>query len=671
MIVAAFVWSVRRTPQWEDSHVYRVGVDHAPPYNLLEPGKPVRGLAVDVITEAARRKGIRLEFIPLDIAVDDAFRRGIVDLWPAATDTPERRGWLHVSKPYLANHLSIVSRGEQPAYRLEDLLGRRIGVARSRIVKEILGRVAPEGYEAVEVASRRESLVALCEGRVQASIIEQRYLEQSLLSRPAECTGVSFQVLNAVGADRMLAIISSRQASHVADALRDAISDMISDGTFTVMMERWSAFSGSELRTALELEEAEKRGSTVLMGLLAALMAAALLIWQNRRLAHARAAADSATRAKSDFLASMSHEIRTPLNGILGMTQLLQATHLDKEQHDTVEVIHQSGEHLLKVINDILDFSKVEAGKLELDSISFDVQSLARQVTAIIKPDADAKGLKIELVLQGKPAPMLLGDPHRVRQVLLNLLGNAVKFTDTGSVRFSVETAKARSGWLTVRFIIADTGIGIPKAKLGLLFEKFSQLDSSRTRRHGGTGLGLAVCRELVQLMQGSIQVESEEGSGSCFTVELPFAVAPIPKLDAGESALSNFQVLQGMRVLLVEDNPINERVALKLLERCGCEVSIARNGAEAVSHLARHPVDLVLMDCFMPEMDGCEATRRIRALNGDAARVPIIAMTAGVHEDDRLRCEEAGMDGFFSKPFELEALVALLEQYRVSPPRA
>ncbi len=669
VVLAAVLIYWRSGDPSESDRIYRVGVDNAPPYNLLQPGQPVRGLAVEVLQEAARRSGIRLQFVPLSIPVDEAFRRNLVDMWPAATDTPERRKWLHVTRPYLANRLCIVTRDDQPAYQLKDLLGRKIAVSRHRIVQEILGRVAPKGYTPVEVATRSEGLLALCTARVGASIIEQRYLEQALLNRPEECNGVALHVLNAVGADRMLAILASRESAAAADRLRDAISVMIKDGSFSASMERWSAFSGSELRIALELEEAAQREKFVVFSLLAVLVIACLLVWQNRKLSQARALADAATRAKSDFLASMSHEIRTPLNGVLGMTQLLLDSPLNREQREGVETIHLSGEHLLRVINDILDFSKIEAGKLTLMRGPFDLAQLARQAASLVRPDALAKGLSLEVQLPRTPIPLLMGDAHRLRQVLLNLMSNAVKFTDQGRVRLVIQSKDPVAGRIPLTLAVEDSGIGVPRDKLDLMFEKFTQIDSSSTRRYGGTGLGLSVCRELVRLMDGRIEVQSVEGQGSVFRVHLSLPPAAAESSDGPESAKDS-GAPRKRRVLLVEDNKVNERVALRLLEKCGCDVDIARNGGEAVIRILDGEYDIVLMDCYMPEMDGFEATRRIRVLEGDASRVRVVAMSAGVEESDRLRCREAGMDGFIPKPVQLDDLIRVLDALPVPQAR-
>ncbi len=647
---------------WDDRD-YRVGVDHAPPYNILAPGQDPRGMAVEILSEAARRKGIRLKFVELSIPVDDAFRQGLVDLWPAATDTPERRQWLHVAEPYLANRLCIVSRRERPVREVRDMFGMKVAVHRNRIINEIVGRAFSSRLNVMEVTSREEGLTTLCSGGVQASVLEQRFLEQSLLDRPKGCESVAFQVLNAAGADRMLTILSTKEAAAAADALRDEIGEMIDDDSFSGIMDRWSAFSGSEMRVVTALRESQRFTRLVAAGLVLLACAIAALIFQNRRLRAARKAADAAALAKSDFLASMSHEIRTPMNGILGMTQLLMATPLSSEQREQADIINDSSRALLRLINDILDFSKIESGHLQLEQIPLDLSEIVEQSHALVRPQAEAKGLSFDLApLAGIP-PALLGDPGRIRQVLLNLLGNAVKFTESGFVQTRVECDPAEGGKVRVRISVQDTGIGIAADKTNRLFEKFFQADTSTTRRYGGTGLGLAITHQLVTLMGGTIAVESTPGKGSQFVVHL---YLPLLAEDAG---------CRPRHVLVVEDNHVNQAVARRLLERLGCavqSVDSAEGAVRLVTGANGHPpFDLVLMDCQMPEKDGLEATREIRRTEQMLGRrTPVVAMTASCLAEDRCRCLEAGMDDFLAKPLHIEELRNILQRWAVPASR-
>ncbi|HEY3443972.1 MAG TPA: ATP-binding protein [Paludibaculum sp.] len=650
---------------------YRVGVDHAPPYNILAPGKPPSGLAVEVISEAARRQEIKLQFVETTLPVDDAFRQGLVDLWPAATDTPERRKWLHAADPWLANRLCIVSRTSDPVRAVSDLRGKRVSAARNQIILDIVGRTLPAGLEFLQVRGRREGLLALCAGQVQASVLEQRFLEQSLLDRPTSCEGTALYVLNAIGADRMLTILATRESAAAADLLRDAIGEMMDDDTLTRTLDRWSAFTGSEMRVVSALQDNQKR--TRFVGFVVFLLAAvgAILTFQNRRLRAANQLADAATRAKSEFLASMSHEIRTPMNGVIGMTQLLLATPLSAEQREQAEIIRESGQSLLYLINDILDFSKIEAGKLQLDHSPFDLQLLAEQVVALVQPQAEAKGLNLRLSVPSDLPSPLVGDQHRLRQVLLNLVSNAVKFTPSGEVSLTVCYAPSDTAAVTLSFVVADTGIGIAAEKLPQLFEKFVQVDSSSTRQFGGTGLGLAICHQLVTLMSGTINVSSVEGRGSIFTVQVSLPVGE-PSEPAGPARPEDSACPRpwaGSRVLLVEDNVVNQRVGQRFLERLGCEVIIAADGRQAIDlielQIANRQFDLVLMDCQMPVMDGFQTTQRLRRLEqASGGHLPVVAMTASALETDRLHCYSSGMDDYITKPVQLEEVERVLARW-------
>lgn len=403
-----------------------------------------------------------------------------------------------------------------------------------------------------------------------------------------------------------------------------------------------------------------------------------LMARYQRVLAQSRDEAEAGTRARSEFLAMMSHEIRTPMNGVVGMSEVLAGSGLKGEQLAYAKTIRDSADHLLEIINDVLDFSKLEAGRVEIEQISFNLPKLVRGAVSVLSTQASDKGLYLKADIADDVPAYVVGDPAHLRQVILNLTGNGLKFTKDGGVTVAVKIEPgAQLGQARVAFAVSDTGMGIPGDGIPLLFREFSQLDSSIARRFGGTGLGLAICKRLVGLMGGAISVESEVGKGSTFrfTIDCPLDGQPPVKENAGDELPSvNAPSLApesnpSTKLLLVEDNKTNQLVARKLLEGLGLEVEVANNGLEAVSACRSVAYDLVLMDVMMPEMDGLAATRAIRRLPGPHATPFIVALTANAQKHDRDICIEAGMDDFLAKPVTRSALVNAIARFHNARP--
>ena len=413
----------------------------------------------------------------------------------------------------------------------------------------------------------------------------------------------------------------------------------------------------------------------------ALVVALLVLVWQISRARQGRRAAIKASSVRSEFLANVSHEIRTPLNGVLGMAELLAGTRLDQNQREMINVIRSSSECLLAIINDILDYSRIEAAEMTIEEVSFDLHAAIGNVRTLFEPRAAAKGLKLQVKMAPEVPRKVCGDPLRLGQILINLVGNGLKFTETGSVRLEVKLAGEQSDGVTLLCRVIDTGIGIDTSTAAKLFAPFTQADSSARRRYGGTGLGLAISHRLLSLLGGSIGVESRPGKGSTFWFLLPLKVAAEEETAQGvddvvAGAASRPPVAGplppsvpacGRRVLIVEDNPINQIVALRAVTGLGYEAELAPGGEEALAAFARDRFDAILMDCQMPGMDGYQVAaemRRLEALATAAKPTPIIAMTANVIEGDQQKCVQAGMNDYLSKPMRLAPLARTLERW-------
>jgi signal transduction histidine kinase len=713
---------------------------------------PLSGLVSELIQQAAKRRNLEIEWVRFEgVSPQPGLERGDFDLTPVMTRTLEREGKFALSPAWFETALGLMSLKNRPVRVAAGYQGTRIGAVevpfRSFLRKDVLSGAELIFFRDFEAVSE-----SLCSGGVDAIMVGARPVNWPAPELP--CGGAQKLEFAWFGAEMSLQYSIAGNAPYRAEvnALYSEFVEMQADGTFAAICRQWGILNPHQGMLGREFLLIRRSNKGLLLGWAVIGLAGAFLVWQNQQNRKARAEAVAASSAKSRFLAMMSHEIRTPLNGVMGMSELLSSSELSYQQRSYVEAIRSSGSELLSVLNDILDISRIEAGRMSVESISFSPATVAESVALLMNRRAAEKSLQFTLIISRFTPVSMRGDPTRVRQILNNLVSNAIKFTDQGHIAIRVGVAGDRDA-LRLRVSVEDSGLGIDAATQKRLFEPFVQADNSIARRYGGTGLGLAICRELVSLMQGTCGVESVPGKGSLFWFEIPaLDAARVPQFDTGvkirllgsvrcpslQEAISEmlaggpyvvewsgdpiqtfrpafhmgllcngppppgdwkvpvitipeFEVLTskrlieivaaeltgkpkaheetgilaGMRVLVAEDNRVNQKVIDSMLRRLGCEVELAENGAVAVERARQHVYDLILMDIHMPEMDGVEATKRIRQFN---PRIRILALTAASDfSEGRVEWLEAGMTGWLGKPLDFNSLKERLEGLRAA----
>jgi len=667
---------------------YRIGWENDPPSQVDSGGPEPTGLVIEIVREAARRRHIRLQWIHHPDGPDASLRAGAVDFWPVMRITPARRKFIYLGDPFMETEYQFVTRSAPAWLQSRPPLEGIVTYHDLAVNRVLLENFFPQ-LRLVPKPSMREAIAAVCTGESPVAFGGQNAVF-AVFMHDHPCPGTPLDVVpNGVLSE--LAIGARFEVRDAADALREEIGAMGEDGTLGRLAPRWLNVTGHLMESIMAITTDRRRLRLYRIEVVGLVALLALTVWAiigfrrernrariagetltrdiarrkevERELMEARERAEEASRAKSDFLAVMSHEIRTPMNAILGMAEMLWESELDEVQRQYVEVFRRAGGNLLDLINDLLDLSKIEAGRLELETVAFDLEDVLNQAMELTAPKARAKRISLLCRLAPNTTMDLMGDPSRLRQILINLLGNAVKFTGSGEIVLSVENADVPE---EIRFSVRDTGIGIPADKLETVFQDFSQADSSTTRKFGGTGLGLGISRCLVEQMGGNLTVQSVEGEGSTFQFTVHFDRAPERERQTG-----GLEDLSGQRVLLIDDNAVNRLIQREALAAWGLEsdeFAGAHAALEALSDAAHPPYSMAIVDSRMPDMDGFETAERLRQIMPD---LPTIMLTSEAEPGDAVRQGRAGISGYAVKPVRRADLLRLVREALRPPAHA
>ncbi len=641
---------------WTQRKVLRIGTNDSVPFNFWDAKRDrASGFAIDVMNAAAARAGYQLQWVHTDQGPEASIASGKVDFWPFVTYAENRKKDLELSEPWWRIGTIAYFDRSLPVRNIQDVLAKRVAVtspARRYFPPELLA-----GGPRVKVfLHAKDTLAAVCTGESDVALVDYRSSDDVLLVRPEPCEKMKFASVVFDEYGRRFSIGARKGRLREVLDLRQAIDTLAENGEIMAIAEKWKILNKSDFDFVEWLHSNQDRNRILRYTVVASVAALFGLLLVLHFVLAARREAEKSARARSQFLANMSHEIRTPMNGILGMTELTLATELTAEQRTQLTMARDSAESLLRILDDVLDFSRVESGKMSLECIPFSLREALASAIDVVRPKAEAKGLRLEMELDGNLPEHLLGDPVRLKQVLWNLLGNAVKFTAEGGVKLRCSTG----GEGRIQFSVEDTGIGIAPDQQNEIFQPFTQADASTTRRFGGTGLGLTISAELVRIMGGVLELDSQPGRGSRFYFSLPLAET------AGEVAVPSGEVsaavASDLRILIAEDNSVNRLLLERILAREGYKFSSVSNGQLAVEAASAEEFDVILMDVHMPVMDGYDATKALRALDEARKRhTTIVALTALAVEGDKEKCLKAGMDAYLAKPLRHEDLLALL----------